>query len=1141
LSQVRPRARAVVSPAVRLLTDCARHALQTTAGLPHPTDVPEHQMAPTPKTGASSAVSPATGGSVPPSSSESGASLPPASGHTSAGKSAQKAHRQDLANLVKIWYAHVRAGQPDYFNKELWGRKKKWQPVWKKLREEITSAGGANWKELRRLLAAINGEYDGDSAKVTRTCTQVLSDVVHKENDRLGPYKPGSEPFRDSISPAGTLPGTPLAAGNSASGNDMETDGSDDVLVSDSDGSDEEEPTVTLTGFLEENGVTTYASSAAELKAIEKEKQKLLKKAKFGAIMQKFNFNEDGFVTGTATNVGDGKRLQAPIRRNTNLATLLFKKFKSMPFGKNTTPGTFVFLGREKGCEEQCRHRDAKHGAFFIYALSDDYTVRVWDGTHLPEDETLERMDGMINQTAPDVETSEGRLLTLKKGEMAIVHARAIHAGGPASKNKEPATDRFQDLAIHGFIDEFEAPARDENVTYPVCDKQLELALGSDGSESVVKPMTELDIDVCQQHAARIEEEIMAAVNEKKPKFKAASDKKKKVSHQARIGRSLSHASKPPKGQEQYYAEHNMRKDKMVFIGDNKTKPEWLKDLYKDHLTPLICKAAEDWAGKDGDWAVQLLVYKDGDYCEEHVDKEDIDVQYMLCLGSYTGGELRVRVGDDTHDVDLNHKLVKVDARNPHSVLPFEGTRISVIWYKVFDTRMKTKAPVTDTIATIWSAPEAPSPDPMEVEEGEQGEPEGDEEGESEGDEEGESEGDEEGESEGDEEPTRDDLKSDLRNHAHTQPDDESGKEFTDWKQDHEQRAAELVEKFGRPQDSAYLLWYVDDDLGTQISIANYFRQKWKVVENKWSNKGTDKYGRSMDYRLKQLTGTSARDCDSFAKWLALAIYRDDQSLSSFNGTKAKCDGAYELLLPQTGFFRVDTDFNGHCEYIENIPILILTKKGIEPHRRNGPVDVLGDYGRDDCVLVAINGACGYTVLTREQLAAIQPLFASGGLSLYDDCLRDIVNKTAFKMERRTKLFNSYKVFLETSGIYVVATKLICADGTEQLHAIYLDCERDVVHFGYNDYGDDMISFLIEKPDRRDTTSAEENLISPKNFPRNTENPGRSLVKIEIREVVQIMVKTKKIKSIPHVAYTFAASKRPLEETADASNKRSRN
>ena len=208
--------------------------------------------------------------------------------------------------------------------------------------------------------------------------------------------------------------------------------------------------------------------------------------------------------------------------------------------------------------------------------------------------------------------------------------------------------------------------------------------------------------------------------------------------------------------------------------------------------------------------------------------------------------------------------------------------------------------------------------------------------------------------------------------------------------------------------------------------------------------------------------------------------------------------------------------------------MVILTKKGVFPYRRNGPVDVTGDYGREDCVIVAINGACGYPLLTRDQLTTIQPLFASGGLSLYDDRLRDIVNKTPFTMERRKKLSGSYKVFLKTTGIYVVATKLICADGTEQLHAIYLDCERDIVHFGYNDCGDDMISFLVEKPDRRDVASAEANLVSPKNFPRDAENPGRSLVKIEIREVVQIMVKTKKLKSIPHVAYKFAMSKRPL-------------
>ena len=45
--------------------------------------------------------------------------------------------------------------------------------------------------------------------------------------------------------------------------------------------------------------------------------------------------------------------------------------------------------------------------------------------------------------------------------------------------------------------------------------------------------------------------------------------------------------------------------------------------------------------------------------------------------------------------------------------------------------------------------------------------------------------------------------------------------------------------------------------------------------------------------------------------------------------------------------------------------------------------------------------------------------------------LRGIVNKTPLKLERRTKLTGSYKVFLETTDIYVIATNLICADATE--------------------------------------------------------------------------------------------------------------
>lgn len=45
-----------------------------------------------------------------------------------------------------------------------------------------------------------------------------------------------------------------------------------------------------------------------------------------------------------------------------------------------------------------------------------------------------------------------------------------------------------------------------------------------------------------------------------------------------------------------------------------------------------------------------------------------------------------------------------------------------------------------------------------------------------------------------------------------------------------------------------------------------------------------------------------------------------------------------------------------------------------------------------------------------------------------------------------------------------------------------------------------MVSFLIKEPDRRDVESAKANLISLENFPRDADNPGCSLVKIEIRE-----------------------------------------
>ena len=185
-----------------------------------------------------------------------------------------------------------------------------------------------------------------------------------------------------------------------------------------------------------------------------------------------------------------------------------------------------------------------------------------------------------------------------------------------------------------------------------------------------------------QEHMASIEKAVIAAIDAGERDFKADTDTKKQVSHQGRIGRSLSKTKRVRSDQAKYYKKHNLRDDKQVYIRDPRegTKGKWLLELYDQDLVPMIKLAAPEWAGKYEDFAVQIAVYEssNNDYCHEHTDKDDIDVQYMMCLGAYTGGKLRVRDGDGLRDIDLNHKLVRLDARRPHQVMPFDGRRISV-------------------------------------------------------------------------------------------------------------------------------------------------------------------------------------------------------------------------------------------------------------------------------------------------------------------------------------------------------------------------------------------------------------------------------------------------------------------------------
>ena len=54
--------------------------------------------------------------------------------------------------------------------------------------------------------------------------------------------------------------------------------------------------------------------------------------------------------------------------------------------------------------------------------------------------------------------------------------------------------------------------------------------------------------------------------------------------------------------------------------------------------------------------------------------------QVATAFGEYTGGELRVYGQDGIMDVNTRNRFVRFDGRYEHEVLPYEGTRYSVIF-----------------------------------------------------------------------------------------------------------------------------------------------------------------------------------------------------------------------------------------------------------------------------------------------------------------------------------------------------------------------------------------------------------------------------------------------------------------------------
>ena len=66
-----------------------------------------------------------------------------------------------------------------------------------------------------------------------------------------------------------------------------------------------------------------------------------------------------------------------------------------------------------------------------------------------------------------------------------------------------------------------------------------------------------------------------------------------------------------------------------------------------------------------------------------HRDDKDASFQVATAFGEYTGGELRVHGQKGALDVDTRGRFVRFDGRYEHEVLPYEGTRYSVIYFQL--------------------------------------------------------------------------------------------------------------------------------------------------------------------------------------------------------------------------------------------------------------------------------------------------------------------------------------------------------------------------------------------------------------------------------------------------------------------------
>jgi len=86
----------------------------------------------------------------------------------------------------------------------------------------------------------------------------------------------------------------------------------------------------------------------------------------------------------------------------------------------------------------------------------------------------------------------------------------------------------------------------------------------------------------------------------------------------------------------------------------------------------------------DPDFKFTSIQVNDNQVCAKHKDTHNVGVSYIIGVGDYQGGEVRLwnKKGDDYEDINIHNKFTCFNGSQLyHQTLPFTGNRYSIIYY----------------------------------------------------------------------------------------------------------------------------------------------------------------------------------------------------------------------------------------------------------------------------------------------------------------------------------------------------------------------------------------------------------------------------------------------------------------------------